>query len=77
VRCSASARASAASSAAPTDRGLVAVLDPRIVTKPYGPQFTAPLPDDIPVRRLDEEAAARDVPADEALDEATDELWYD
>lgn len=55
------------------DRGIVAVLDPRIVTRPYGRQFTAPLPQDIPIRRLDEEAAARDVPADEVVDE----VWYD
>ncbi len=35
------------------DRGIVAVLDPRIVTRPYGRHFTAGLPEDVPVRRLD------------------------
>ena len=32
-----------------TDEGLVAVLDPRIVTRPYGRVFLAALPEDVPI----------------------------
>jgi ATP-dependent DNA helicase DinG len=36
-----------------TDRGLVAVLDPRIVTKPYGRSFQRALPDGVEVELLE------------------------
>ncbi len=39
------------------DRGIVAVLDPRVVTRAYGRLFTASIPEDVTVRRLDVEAA--------------------
>ena len=39
------------------DRGIVAVLDPRLVTRAYGRLFTASIPEDVTVRRLDVEAA--------------------
>ena len=35
-----------------TDRGLIAVLDPRIVTKAYGRRFLEALPEDVPVEAL-------------------------
>jgi ATP-dependent DNA helicase DinG len=38
-----------------TDRGLVAVLDPRIVTKPYGRAFLNALPEGVPIEAMDEE----------------------
>ncbi|MFK7960815.1 MAG: ATP-dependent DNA helicase, partial [Phycisphaerales bacterium] len=38
-----------------SDRGIVAVLDPRIATKGYGRQFTAAFPEGMRVRRLDHE----------------------
>jgi ATP-dependent DNA helicase DinG len=37
-----------------TDRGLVAVLDPRIVTKPYGRLFREALPDGVELQPLEE-----------------------
>jgi ATP-dependent DNA helicase DinG len=37
------------------DEGLVAVLDPRIVTKPYGRVFLAALPDGVHIEALDED----------------------
>jgi ATP-dependent DNA helicase DinG len=37
-----------------TDRGLIAVLDPRIVTKPYGQLFQQALPDGVQVEPLEE-----------------------
>lgn len=36
-----------------TDRGRVAVLDPRVVTKPYGRVFRAALPEGVEVREID------------------------
>jgi len=36
-----------------TDRGLIAVLDPRIVTKGYGRRFLEALPEDVPVEPLE------------------------
>lgn len=36
-----------------TDRGRVAVLDPRLVTKPYGRLFLKALPPGVPVHRID------------------------
>ncbi|MDY7110490.1 MAG: helicase C-terminal domain-containing protein [Planctomycetota bacterium] len=38
-----------------SDRGLVAVLDPRIVTKSYGRAFFNALPEGVPVEAMDEE----------------------
>ena len=35
-----------------SDRGIVAVLDPRIVTRPYGRKFLASFPEDLPVRQM-------------------------
>ncbi len=48
------------------DRGIVAVLDPRLVTRAYGRQFTASIPEDVTVRRLDVEAA-----------DVGDAAWFD
>lgn len=41
-----------------TDTGLVAVLDPRMVTKPYGRAFLNALPEGVPVEAMDEEEEA-------------------
>jgi ATP-dependent DNA helicase DinG len=42
-----------------SDEGLVAVLDPRIVTKPYGRLFQAALPEGVRVDALDDEVGDR------------------
>jgi ATP-dependent DNA helicase DinG len=41
-----------------TDKGLVAVLDPRIVTKSYGRAFRDALPEGVPLEALGEEEEA-------------------
>ena len=42
-----------------TDRGRVLVLDPRVVTKPYGAAFLSAMPEGVPIQRVREPARAK------------------